>query len=139
MFRIGDSPDRKMQMIISRPGIARVADVTDGVAAMREDAFRDAVGVMIEMRVIKNGAIVRAELIKRDAAAFALKKSDDAPIGGGNDGRIVRRHDVNRIMHAPLRTGIIERIAQLFGTHADNGNQKFRVLHDGRPGGRCRC
>ena len=111
-------------MIVSGRGISRIADISDHIAAPQDLAFMKAIGITFQMRVIENRSIIVCELINRDAARVALKQFNDAAIGSGQDGRSARRDNVNRIMLTPAGARLRERIAQIFGTHARNGDEQ---------------
>ena len=122
-FGVGDEPDGEVEVAVVASGVAAVADVAEEFAAPGEAVFGDAVGVAFEMRVIIDGAVVRAELIEGDAAAFAVEEFDHLAVGGGDDGRVARGHDVYGIVRAPRATRLGVGVLELFGTDARDRNQ----------------
>ncbi len=69
----GDLGNREMKMIVSRAGVSRIADKGNGFALPGEVAFRQAVAISIQMRVVIDELAVHAQLIDGCAAARALK------------------------------------------------------------------
>ena len=62
-----------MKVVVAGGGVARIADVGDGLALSREVAFCESVRVVVQMRVVINGPVIRAELVDGNAAGLAEK------------------------------------------------------------------
>ena len=101
-FRIGDQVDGKVQVVVSRPGVSRVAHERDGFALFREVTRCQTFGIPIQMRVVVNEFAVCAQLVNGRATAFALKKFQNGSVSDGEHRGPLRRGNINRIVNAPF-------------------------------------
>src|ERR1041384_4741430 len=90
MFGIGDEPDGEVEVAVACAGVARVADVSNGFAALDSFIFCETGGVRLQMRVVIDQLVVGAALVDRRAAARALKEFNYRTFGGGDDRRAAR-------------------------------------------------
>src|SRR5262249_27601626 len=107
-FRIGNRPDRKMEMVVSGARVAGAADKADDIALTHTLTLCEFIGVTVQMRVIKDRLLILADLINRIASALVIRKPQDFSVGRRQHGRFVRGHNVDRVMHPSLRTTVIE-------------------------------
>jgi hypothetical protein len=99
--------------------VARVANIADDLSLLREETFRQAVGVTREMRVVVDRPVVGAQLINRDPAARALEQLYDLTCGRRYGRRTATRHNVQRIVRASFGARLVIGVAQLLRAYAD--------------------
>ncbi len=126
-------------MEISRARISGVADITDDRSALDKLFFADLIRSALQMRVIIYARFIRAVLINRDAAEFALEKLGDFAVRCRYNGCALRRHYINRVVNSTFASRIGKSVLQLIAPDAfDRNHQLFRRkfarrhLHDFR-------
>lgn len=113
-----------MQMVIAGACVAGVAHITDDVALSHVITHAEAVGVAIEVRVIKDQLLIVAQLINYLAAEPVATDPDDLAVGGGQHRSPARDDNVYRAVNAAAGTRRVERVLQIGWTHAfDRNNQ----------------
>ena len=113
-----------MQMIIAGACVAGVADISDDIALSHEIAHAQAVGVVVEMRVIKDQLLIVTQLINYLAAERVATDPDDLAVGGGQHRSSARNHDVYCAMNTPAGTRRAERVVQIALTPALDRNDQ---------------
>ena len=86
-------------MEISGARVSSVANIRDHLALFCKLAFCNAVGVTLQMSVVKDQFPIDAQLVDGRAAAFALEEFDDLAIGGGHDWSSRGRGNIDSVMH----------------------------------------
>src|SRR5262245_16086434 len=101
-----------MQMVIAGACVAGVTDIADDVALSHVIAHAD-VGVVIEMRVIKDQLLVGAQLINYLAAESVAADPDNLAIGGCQHRSSARDHNVYCAVDSAPGTRRVERVMQI--------------------------
>src|SRR5438093_29001 len=97
-------------MKISRAGVPGVADISNDLALPYKLTFHHAVGIALQMSVIKDELLAGAELIDGCSAAFALEEFYDLAIGSGHHRSPDGGGNINSVVHAPFCARIRERV-----------------------------
>ena len=85
-------------MVVTGACVSGVADIRDYLSLMHDGAFSQAIGVMREVRVVKDELLIGAELIDRGAAAFALKELLNLAVSGSKHGSFSSGWDVDCVV-----------------------------------------
>ena len=89
-----------MYVIVSRACVSRVADITNNLTLPRKLSHYQAICVTLEMSVVKDEFLIRAQLIDCRATALALKKSDNLSIARRQHRSSSWGHDIDGIVYA---------------------------------------
>src|SRR6266536_6476328 len=100
-----------MQMIIPCPGVSGITDIGDSLTLPGEVSFRQALGIAIQVRVVKYESAVRTQLINGRAATIAVKEFSDGSVHRGDNGSSERRWNIDRVMNPAFCAGIGKCIA----------------------------
>src|SRR5258707_1144395 len=114
-----------MQVVVTRSGVTRVADVSDGVSAMKYFTNFHTVRVVIKVSVVVDGPIVRVQLIDRYSAGLAKKQLYNRTVRRGKDRSVLWRRDVDCIVRTSFRPRGGKCVLQLFRSDTGNRNQKL--------------
>lgn len=87
-----------------RRSIARCPYIPDHIASVHAQAFFNALGISIEVRVVITENALPVELIDRQAARFAEKKFLDHAVIDGVNWRAARRKNIGSLMR-PAASG----------------------------------
>ncbi len=112
-------------MIIPCSGVSGIAHIGDSFALLSEVSFRQAVGISIQVRIVKYESAVSAQLINGRAATIAVKEFHDSTVRGGDNGSSERRWNIDRVMHPVFGTRFRKCIAQLIGPHTGDRNNQL--------------
>ena len=110
-LRIDDQRDGKVQVVVSRPGVPRVADERNSFALFREVTHGQPFGIPIQVRVVVNELVVCAQLVNGRATAVALKKFQNGSVGDGEHRCSFGRGNINRVVNAAFGPGVRKRVA----------------------------
>ena len=91
-----------MEVRIAGTRIAGIADVANDRTLFDELPFDNTVSPGLQMCVIEEKALVRADLVNRDAAGFTIVKLYDIAVSDSYNRRSGGRHYVDRIVGAAL-------------------------------------
>ena len=114
-----------MQMIIAAACVAGVADISDDVALSHLIAHAEAVGVVIEMRVIKDQLLIVAQLINYLAAESVATDPDDLAVRCRQHRSSARDHNVYCAVDPASGTRRVERVMQIIWTPAGDRNDQI--------------
>src|SRR5262245_3032526 len=106
-------------------GGPRAANVSEQLSAFRRLALGEAGRVAIEVRVVIREGLRGVELIDREPTCLAREQFRDGAIVYGMDLRAPRRHDVDRVVPAPNRAGVVERVRQTICAYAFDGDEQI--------------
>src|SRR5258706_10639228 len=94
-------------------------------------SFRQALGISIQVSVVKYESAVSAQLINGRAATLAVKEFHDGSVRGGDNRSSERRWNIDRVMNPAFGPRIRKCIAQLIGPDTgDRNNQIWRSAGD---------
>src|SRR5437667_12827387 len=79
-LRIRHQGNREMQMIIPCSGVSGIADIGEGLTLPGKVSFRQALGILIQVRIVKDESAVSAQLVNGRAATVAVKKFNDGSV-----------------------------------------------------------
>ena len=91
-----------MEVKISGPGVASVANIGNHFPLLYKLTGHQAVGVALQVGVVKHQLMVATELIDSCPTAFALEEFYDLAIGRGHDRSARRGRNIDSVMHAPF-------------------------------------
>src|ERR1044071_1072316 len=111
-------------MIVASACSAGVADVGTPLTLLHRVSFDETIGVMREVRVVEDEIPVGVQLINRGAGALTVEELDNLAVSSRKNRSFSGRHDVDRVVHAAFRAGLIERINQLIGAHTRDGDDQ---------------
>ena len=114
-----------MQMIIPCSGVSGIADIGEGLTLPGKVSFRQALGILIQVRIVKDESAVSAQLVNGRAATVAVKEFNDGSVRRSDNRSSKRRWNIDRIMNPAFCTRIRKRIAQLIGAHSGDRNNKM--------------
>jgi len=97
-----------VQVKISGARVTGVSYITDDFPLPYKLARHKAIGITLQMAVIEDQFLVRAQLINCCSAAFALKEFNNLAIGSSYDWRSRRGRNIDSIVHATFVAGIRE-------------------------------
>src|SRR5258705_6671438 len=115
-----------MEMEISNTGVTSVADISDNFPLLHKLTSREAIGIPLQMGVIKHQLLVGAELIDCCPAALALEEFDNLAVGSSDDRSSCWGRNIDGVMDAAFRTRIRERVQQLIWPYANHWNDQFQ-------------
>src|SRR5215212_10823385 len=90
-------------MIVSRTGIACIADVTEQGSFLHFVPFMKIVSPSLKVRVVIEIFLVNADLVDRDPAALAIKEFHDGSVSGRDHRRSAGRHYIYGVVDSSLR------------------------------------
>ena len=110
-------------MIISGARVSSIADISDGLTLPGKMSFRQALGVSIQVRIVKDESAVSTQLINGCAATIAVKEFNDRAVRRGDYRSSQWRWNIDRVMYATFGACFRKRIAQLIAPHTDDRNK----------------
>src|SRR5690349_17315567 len=133
MFWVRDGCDRKVEMSVSKAGVAGVADEADRRPLFDLHPFSDAVGSSLQMCVVQNEFPIGCQLVDRDTTTLAVKEFEDLAIRRRDDRRSPWSHDVDRIVNSTFRSCRGESVDKLIGSDpGDRNDQSGSTLRQRR-------
>ena len=99
-----------MQMVIAGACVAGVADISDDVALSHVIAHAEPVGVVVEVRVIKDQLLIVAQLVNYLTAESVAPDPDDLAVGGRQHRSPVRDYNVYRAVDTAAGTRRVESV-----------------------------
>ncbi len=115
-----------MQLKISSAGVAGVADIRDNFPLLYKLTSHLAIGVALQVSVIKHELLIVAELIDCCPAALTLEKFYDLAVGSSHDRGSSRGRDIDGVVDASFGTRISERIQQLVWSYTNHWNDQVQ-------------
>src|SRR5215813_6905661 len=113
-----------MQMVIAGACVAGVADISDDIALSHVISNAEIVGVVVEMRIIKDQLLVVTQLVNYLAAESVAPDSDDFAVPGRQHRSSARDHNIYRAVDPAAGTRRVESVMQVTRTPAfDRNNQ----------------
>ena len=112
-------------MVVTGACVSGVADIRDYLTLPHDVSFSQAIGVVREVRVIKDQLLIGAELIDRCTAAFALKELLNLAVSGGKDGSFSSSGDVDRIVNTAFGARGVKGVDQLFRFDSSDRNDEI--------------
>jgi len=91
-----------MEVKISSACVTSVADITDDFSLFHKLTGHQAIGVALQMGVIKYELLISTELIDGRPAALALEEFYDFAIGSSHDRSSRRGRNIDSVMGTPF-------------------------------------
>ena len=117
-----------MQVVIAGACVAGVADISDDIALSHVIAHAEAVGVVVDMRVIKDHLLIVAQLVNYLAAESVAPDPDDLAVAGRQHRSFARDHNIYRAVDPATGTRCVESVVQIARTPAFDRNIRLTGL-----------
>jgi hypothetical protein len=116
-----------MQMVIACTCVTRITNIGNYLTLARKFPWEKALRIALEMSVVKDQLLVRAELVDGCPTSLTLEKPNNLTVGRGEDRGSKGGWNIYSVVHASFGTRICKGVGQLLWPYAGDWDDQFQI------------